>query len=294
MNESYVQAFERMIRLARWGNGLPWTVRKRCGAWLGRRYSFLRLQAAGILDNLCTNLDVPRSTAEAHLDALCASSGVAFQMTHLLAGLPDRWIADNVRTEQAHLLDRVRTDGGVILSHHSFHQNLLAACLKHWGLATCTLANDPSILGAGEMYRFTAKLNRDTESNLNGGRFLYVHEGRELVRSMRDCLRKKLCMLLFCDFNEAKPFNRVHPFLRSRLQPPSGVVSYAHRHGSPFYFAGFRLADDYTYRLYLEDLDAGSTGEDDAGAQELMRRYLAALERHVRLFPSAWQTWEIL
>lgn len=296
MDETYTKRFALMIRLGQWGNALPWRARKGLGALFGRYFSFLRLKEQQIVENISRNLGLPRSTSTEYFVDLCRSSGVAFQMANILAGLSDEWIAENVITRQRALLDRIKSEGGVILSHHSFHHNLLIASLKHWGLSTSVLANPPAAQSDDErIYRFTVKLNADTESNLNGGRFLYVNEGKELIRSIKDCLKKKTCILLFCDFNEPKPFNRQYQFLGSQIQPPSGVIRYAHRKGSPFYFAGLTLSADYKYHLHIERLEPSGTALDaEEHVDHIMQLYISALEAFIRDNPSCWQHWDIL
>ncbi len=224
---------------------------------------------------------------------LCESSGVAVQMAWRLAHTPCGWFQRHVRVEQPELLARIGQTGAVFLSHHSYHHNLLISFCKTTGLASFPVGNPPTAFSADDyLYHFTLQLNEATATNLNGGAWLFNNQGRTFLQGIRQALASRQLLLVFCDFNEPKQANQVYPFLGRQLQIPGGVIRLVEKEDAPVYFAGFHLEPSSgNYSLHLEPLQGGSA--PTAGTPPLGQRYLAALERHIRRHPAAWQNWEI-
>lgn len=293
MSDAYEKSFVRLLRLGRICQPLPLGFALTLGAHLGRRHSFLHHRRDSILANLRGALGLDETAANAAFSNLCASSGVATQMVWHLPNIDNDWLAQKIHTANSDSIRCLQAEGGVVLSHHSFHHNLLASSFKRWGLTTMPVANPPTAFSSNDyLYRFTLFLNGATETNLNGGRFLYVNGGREFLQSLRNALLERHVLLVFCDFNEAKPFNSSYPFLHRTLQPPSGVLRQALREGRPFYFAGFQWSPGEGFALSLRPLIEIDVSPSEDSLDTVLRRYLTALSDHLRIYPHAWQMWD--
>lgn len=292
--DTYTKAYIRLIEQAKYVRALPWALKCRIGAWRGRRSSFLLQRHEQITTAMQVHLGIGRVEAEQQFRLLCESSGVAMQMVWQLADISSGWLARHIQTPDEKLLEEIGRTGAVILSHHSYHHNLLISFFKRCGLPAFPVGNPPTAFSADDyLYNFTLQLNQFTATNLSGGHWLYNNRGREFLLGLRQALEPRKILLVFCDFNEVKKSNPVLSFLGKTLQMPNGVLHLVEKETVPVYFAGFRLKPSGEYVLSLTRLQ--SQGVDpgvDPGVAPLGVQYLRALEQHVRRYPSAWQCWE--
>lgn len=286
--DAYTRTYIRLLRCSRSWRYLPWSLKYRIGALMGRYGSFLLHRTDQIVASMQVALGIDRAAAEQQFRLLCENSGVAMQMAWQLADTPSAWFERYIRIEQPHHVQSIGKTGAVILSHHSYHQNLLISYFKTTGLASYPVGNPPTAFSEDDyLYRFTLYLNQSTATNLNGGEWLYNDQGRAFLLGIRHALESRQILLVFCDFNEPKKSNPVYPFLGKQLQIPGGVIRLVEKESLPVYFAGFSPQSSGRYALSLEPLHTGG------GTPPLAQQYLQALERHVRRFPAAWQCWEI-
>lgn len=237
-------------------------------------------------------LGIDHQDATHHLRLLCESTGVAMHMVERLANIPCGWLERYVHVSDKELLEEIGRNGAVILSHHSYHHNLMISFFKLCGLPLYPVGNPPAAFSEDDyLYQFTLRLNQATASNLNGGSWLFNSRGKEFLLGVRKSLELRKILLVFCDFNESKKTNPVLPFLGKTLQMPNGVLSLLEKECVPIYFAGFCLQSSDRYLLTLTRLQ---TKQDSPAAAPLGVQYLEALERHVRQHPSAWQHWEMM
>lgn len=292
--DPFTQAYVALIKGAQPYRHLPWVLKARVGRWLGRRHSFLLQREAAIIRRLQDALGLDEAGAHACFVQLCENTGQAMQMVTQLPKLTPGWIRRNVCFDTPAPLDELRARGGLVLTHHSYHHNLLASCFKGWGLSAFPVANPPEAFGTHEfLYRFTVELNARTQANLAGGRFLYVNDARALLRGIREVVARRQVIYMLCDFDEPGPGNRVYPFLDRTLQIPGGVLRAFAGESVPVYFAGLRLGPHGRYHVGWTPLprseQAADAGDPTRG---LGQAYVLALQTWVRAYPQAWQGWE--
>lgn len=288
--DEYTKTYISLIEHARSCDRLPWWIKCRIGAWFGRNRSFLLLRQQQITDSMQACLGISQFEADGHFRLLCESSGVAMQMVRQLADISVDWLEKHIRTTDGDVLQEIRTNGGVVLSHHSYHHNLLISFFKRCGLPAFPVGNPPTAFSEDDyLYHFTLQLNQATATNLSGGHWLYNNQGREFLTGLRQAIEPGKILLVFCDFNEAKKSNPVLPFLGKTLQMPNGVLRLVEKEPVPVYFAGFRRQPPGSYVLSLTRLHTQAV---DPKAEPLGVQYLQALERHVRQYPPTWQGWE--
>lgn len=289
--DEYTKTYISLIEHARYVRALPWWLKCRIGSWFGRHRSFLLLRREQIVATMQSCLDCDRAAAEHHFGLLCESSGVAVQMVEELDNIPERWLKRHIQLTDTGRFQDIGRDGAVILSHHSYHHNLLISFFKLCGLPVYPIGNPPTAFSADDyLYHFTLRLNRATATNLNEGGWLFNNQGKHFLTGLRQALEPQKILLVFCDFHEVKKSNPVLPFLGKTLQMPNGVLRLIEKETVPVYFAGFCRQPPGDYVLSLQRL---STQGTDPGASALGVQYLQALEAHVRRHPSAWQCWEM-
>lgn len=291
---NFTRAYIRLIQEGQRAGWMPWRWKVALGSRRGLHHSFLRLRAPSILARMQDALRLTPDQAQREFETLCASTGVATHMVPHLPRVDPRWVARHVRHEGQDGREILRAQGGLVLTHHSYHHNLLASCFQGWGLAAYPVANPPSAFGEDEfLYRFTLDLNAKTEANLiGGGRFLYVDDRRALLRGVRQVMTQRQLLYVLCDFDEAAPGNVARPFLGGMIRVPSGVLRLvAEQPQWPVYFAGLRFdVHDARYRLSWRRLERDvSLGGACAG---LDAAYVQALQDWVGAHPHAWQGWE--
>jgi lauroyl/myristoyl acyltransferase len=288
--DEYTKTYISLIEHGRFCNWLPWGAKCRIGSWFGRNRSFLLLRRQQIVDSMQACLGASQAEADGHFRLLCESSGVAMQMVRQLADISTTWLERHIQVPDQKLLEEIRQTGGVILSHHSYHHNLLISFFKVCGLPAFPVGNPPTAFSEDDyLYRFTLQLNQATATNLSGGNWLYNNRGRDFLLGLRQALEPRKIVLLFCDFNEAKKSNPIVPFLGKTLQIPNGVLRLVDKEPIPVYFAGFRRQPPDNYTMSLTRLQTQAINPQVAPLGE---QYLQALEQHVRQHPSAWQCWE--
>ena len=289
--DTYTKAYICQIERARRCRALPWALACRLGIWLGRYGSFLLQRQEQIVTSMQNSLGIDHAEASHQFRLLCESAGVALQMVWRLAHISNIWLDRQVEILDPEAFREIGQSGGVILSHHSYHHNLLISLFKRSGRAAFPIGNPPTAFSADDyLYHFTLSLNQATETNLSGGRWLYNDQGKAFVQGIRQVLESRQILLVFCDFNEVRKTNPVYPFLGKTLQIPSGVIRLVDKENVPVYFAGFRRQPPGGYALSLQKLQTRGV---DPGAPPLAEQYVAALEHHVRQHPSSWQCWEI-
>jgi len=288
--DEYTKTYIHLIEHGRYSRLLPWGLSCRIGAWFGRNRSFLLHRKVQITTSMQACLDIDAEEAGWHFRLLCESSGVAMQMVQKLADISVSWINRHILTPDQGLLEEIGQTGAVILSHHSYHHNLLISSFKRYGLPAFPVGNPPTAFSEDDyLYRFTIKLNQATASNLCGGQWLYNNRGRQFLLGLRQALKPGRILLVFSDFNESGAQNPVLRFMGRTLQIPNGVLRLIEREKVPVFFAGFRREPPVDYMLSLVRLKNSNA---NPGSPSLGVQYLKELEKHVRQYPSAWQYWE--
>ncbi|MFA6499007.1 MAG: hypothetical protein WCV64_06710, partial [Desulfurivibrionaceae bacterium] len=190
--DAYTKAYIRLIEQARYCRALPWFLKCRIGAWLGLNNSFLLQRREQITGIMQACLGIGQATADHHFRLLCESTGVAMQMVWQLANISNGWLKKHIQISEMEMFEEIRQSGGVILSHHSYHHNLLISFFKLSGLASFPVGNPPTSFSDDDyLYRFTLLLNQATATNLNGGRWLYNNQGKDFLLGLRHALEPR-------------------------------------------------------------------------------------------------------
>lgn len=284
--DNYTKAWIRIIKLAQTFRFLPWGLYRHVGRFLGKHFSFLACHKENLLYNLEHGLGLDKKRAQEEFVLNCESAGVAMCMIEKLRNISVKWLSENIRVEGLQSLERLKEHGGVVFTHHSFHHNLLMSYFKIFDVKCYPVVNLPRAFSGDDfLYKWTVELNGATESNLAGGRMLYVDDKRKLFQEMDKALQEKGILVILCDFNSDAKSSMPYALFGKELKIPTGALKFAQDKESEVFFAGFRWQPEGGYVLTLEEMHR---------EKDYIDEYMDNLEKYLRLYPSAWQNWEHL
>lgn len=288
-----LDAYVALIEGARRWQAWPWSVKSRVGAREGRLRSFLLQRREAIESAMQWRLRIDAAAARASFQRLCESTGVASHMVWHLPRMNDGWLARNVRANDPAPLRMLAATGGLVVSHHSYHQNLLPVSLRIWGIRAHPVARSPALFsqeafgGHRFLQEFTQYLDRATVAQLDGAQALYIDQGRAFLRAVREAWARQEVVFMCSDFDDPQTAAPPCDFLGQTLQPPAGLFRLALEQGVPVHFAGMAWQRQCrAYELELQPLDVSH------GLEALARDYVAHLQGWIVRSPWAWQGWE--
>ncbi len=285
--DKYTKAWVRLIGLAKLFSFLPWGLYAHFGSFIGKRFSFLHHHRQNALYNLQNGLGLSQKEAQREFELNCKSSGVAMCMIEKLAHIPNEWLSFYVEIEDKALLEEIGENGGIIFTLHCFHHNLLMSYFKTIAKKTYPIVNPPAAFSSDDfLYDWTVRLNNATQTNLFGGRMLYVDDKKKLFEDMNGVLNDKGILIVLCDFNSDAKNSELYSIFGKSLNIPVGALKYAEGQECNAYFAGFRWRKNGGYALSLSRLDNSNGRYPD--------NYMQQLEAYLRKYPYVWQNWEHL
>jgi len=218
-----------------------------------------------------------------------ANHGISIStLFHYPSLAPNGWLNQIICVENSDLLREICMGGGLVLTTHCHHQNLIAAYLGAESGAMYPLAASAESSGLYRWIgRYIKKLNRDSEAWFGEGHYLYTDNKKFSVRTMLDVFARKKLILALCDVPSktisTQPANgRV--FGRF-FTPPTGSIKAAIKQGVPIYFAHM-ASEKKSLVLLLNRISTDETVED------VLHEYCGFLEKSLRRFPHSWQGWE--
>lgn len=239
------------------------------------------------MHNLENGLGLCEAKAQEEFLLNCKSSGVAMCMIEKLSDISSHWLSKNIHVDDSNLLSELKQNGGIVFTHHSFHHNLLMSYFKAIGKSGYPVVNPPTSFSSDDfLYIWTVELNASTQTNLLGGKMLYVVDKKKLFEEMNQALDEKGILIILCDFNSDAKTSTNYPIFGKNLNIPTGALKYAEQKEVGVYFAGFRWCREGNYALNLLKMTKDNGGYADD--------YMYRLETYLRQYPYAWQNWEHL
>lgn len=255
---------------------------------LGRFASPYRMRAESMVRAMRDALGLDARVARLAWRTWLENHGLFAASVFRYASLDSGWLHDCIHIAQPTVLDRIAIQGGLVITCHCHHQNMVAARI---GIATGNLSPLAASAQSSPLYPFLGSfidgINRDSERWFGTGHYLFTDTHHRLVRETYRALSTGETVLTLCDTHAPSgagtPTGRI--FGRS-IAPPTGAVSIAARLKVPIYAAIMTPGEPGKLVLHLEELGAD-------GVMELaLDRYLAFLETQVRASPASWQGWE--
>lgn len=195
------------------------------------------------------------------------------------------WLANEVVVESPEVLDKIARDGGLFLTYHSHHQNIVACIPGILGKKTYAIAaSEKGSPFAPYTGRWVRMLNGGSEAHFQGGQYLFTDELKTLLRGSKQALADGDVLICLCDFQQPGKQSLTTPLLGREISAATGTIQLALDAGVPIYCA-LLFPDAGRYRLRLCDISAVG----DAAA--VLRAYFGFLEDSVRAYPVAWQGW---
>jgi lauroyl/myristoyl acyltransferase len=253
---------------------------------LGRFWSPYHLFGPAARRAMVAALGMDERQARAAFDAVCANHGLAAVTVYAFEGPAAGWLAKLVRVAEPDRLADIARDGGLVMTYHSFHQNLLAAYLgRHCGDLHALAAPVRSSALYPHIGTFLERLNQDSEGWFGTGHYLYTEPPFAAARATHELLSAKRTVLTLCDTHLPQGPRASHGMLFGRtFTPPQGAVALAARLGVPIH-AALLVPDERGLTLRLQRL---STNGD---VPAILADYCAFFESWLRRNPACWQDW---
>lgn len=276
----YVKVAEAVARYA------PDALRLPMARLLGRLWSPYHLFAPAARRAMVAALGIDERQARAAFDAVCANHGLAAVGVYAFQGPASGWLANLVSVAEPDRLTDIARHGGLVMTYHSFHQNLLAAYLgKHCGDLHALAAPARSSALYPYIGAFLERLNDDSERWFGTGRYLYTEPPLAAARTTYALLSAGRTVLTLCDTHLPQGPRASRGMLFGRtFTPPQGAVAIAARLGVPIH-AALLVPDERGLTLHLQRL---LTSRD---VSAILADYCAFFEFWLRRNPACWQDW---
>jgi hypothetical protein len=279
--------YRRFLTAASWLARLPEQMAYRCAAAAGRIAGPWRRRR----DRVCRSIGAAGIPCDRATFWRQRSDDQAAACVNLFRH--PQW---NVRWMQRHVTmqgDPLRNifppgRGGLFLTyHHPFHHSLF--CLL--GLAGFRVqvlaAPEESSPFFGEIGAFIRLLHSNCTLHFNGGRYHFITDGKEALRTTEAVLRAGdlLCSLNDFSGNERKGERGLCRLFGRGIYPPSGSIRVAQRLGVPI-AAGAVVRDGTSYRLECRRLD------ETMPHMALLQAYFDYLAELLAIHPDLWDGWD--
>lgn len=288
MDAAQLQQFGRMYQrylrwiapLARYSPQWLWALTQRT---LGRALNPYRYRQKAIMAGMAQALGAAHRAAWA---AWCDSHSQFvrnFTRYHLLN---QETMRRQVRISDMDILAQLRTEGGLLLTYHTHHQNTLCCALGFEGCRVYAVASAPEMSPIfSYIDQWALQVNRESARHFHGGGYLFINDMRHLSRSVRKALTEKDVVVCLSDFHQPGDGCPMLPLMSRQISPPAGVIDLALRLRAPIYLA---LCAPESGQLVLRIRRLGIV--DDR--KDVLAAYIAFLEEACRQNPSCWQGWD--
>lgn len=176
--------------------------------------------------------------------------------------------------------------GVLLMTYHHHHNFLLCSVMGLLGFRTSVIAMDPRQNPLYASFKDIAdRTFRDSESHLNGGRYLYVHPNAPYVRRLHRVLDDGMLLITANDFQSPALSKRqiATTFLGRSLSVPVGSVEIAISRQARIAVGYLRWIEGGKFELHIHLLN------HLAGTKGIMRQYFRQLELLVRQDPAFWE-----
>lgn len=268
---------------------LDYSVQNTIAYQLGRILSPFRRLHPILLSSFQTALGVNLTEAKIILNQWEASKGLGTLNIFRYSQIDKEWSKRYVEIDDISVLEQIGKEGGLVLTYHTFHQNMLPIIFSSFGIRTIGIGTNP--MKSYNDLRITRyqnlKMNVINEKlKLSGGHLIYTDEKRNLIKSAKTAFANGDVVLLACDNHHVDSkfpsLNLLGGSIRINAQ---GILRLAKEAKVPVYFA--LLYPNFTggYNLHLKAIAPLINIEQN------IQGYFDFLEEHLRNEPWAWQGW---
>lgn len=288
LHPAMVAHAQRLQRHFRWGERvhrwLPRRLRPGGAALVGRVFTPDAPEAVRLWRSLQGVTGCSDARAHGLLAHWFASQGAWAVELHDYPERDASWARDGVDCDDRAALARLVERGGLLLTYHSHHHNLLAAFLGQSGTPLWAVAGTEE----GSPYKpwtgtYIRKINGGSEALFNGGRYLFTDQMRSLLVGARRAFERGQTVLTVCDNPSPGPTAVEAVLFGRRLPVATGMIELALEAGAPVTFAILYsdLAGGHRCRIASADVPLDLRG--------VVRQYAQRLEAWVGEDPHAWQ-----
>ncbi|BAQ61802.1 hypothetical protein GM3708_2208 [Geminocystis sp. NIES-3708] len=268
---------------------LDYSVQNSIAYQLGRILSPFRRVHPVLLSSFQTALGVNLSEAKTILNQWEASKGLSTLNIFRYFQIDKEWINRYVEIENISVLEKIAKVGGLVLTYHTFHQNMLPIIFSSFGIRLIAVGANPfKHLHYRHVTRYKHLRNKaiDKKLKLSGGNIIYTDDKYNLIKSAKTAFANGDVVLLACDTHHIDskfpPLNLLGLPIRINA---GGMLRLAKKAKVPVYFA--ILYPNFTggYNLHLKAMPPLMNIEQD------MQGYFDFLETHLQNVSWAWEGW---
>ncbi|MBL1210228.1 hypothetical protein [Geminocystis sp. GBBB08] len=257
---------------------------------LGRILSPFRKLHPVLLSSFQSALGVNLAEAKIILNQWEASKGLGTLNIFRYSQIDKEWVNQYVEIENISVFEKIAKVGGLVLTYHTFHQNMLPIIFSSFGIRVIGIGTNPmkNFYDLHVIQYKNFRMNAiDQKLKLSGGHLVYIDEKRNLIKNAKAAFANGDVVLLACDnhhINSKFPsLNLLGGSIRINAE---GMLRLAKEAKVPVYFALFSPNLTGKYNLCLKAIEPLTDLEQN------IQTYFDFLEQNIRSTPWVWQGWE--
>lgn len=269
---------------------LEYSVQNSIAYQLGRILSPFRRLHPVLLSSFQTALGVNLAEAKIILNQWEASKGLSTLNIFRYSQIDKEWSKRYVEIDDTSVLEKIEKEGGLVLTYHTFHQDILPIILSSIGIRLIAVGVNP--VEQHLHYRHVTQYKHlrhkaiDEKLKLSGGNIIYTYDKRNLIKSLKTVFANGDVVFLACDThhidNKFPPLNLLGLPIRINA---GGILRLAKKANVPVYFALLYSNLTGGYSLHLKAIASLTNIKQD------MQEYFNFLETHLKNVPWAWEGW---
>ena len=285
---AFALSYDRFMRLVgRMSATAPAATQAFLARWMGRLLSPYRQRAAAMSSAMGQALMLDAEETRRFWYDWLENHGLFALSTYHFRSLNTGWLSSRITVENSELLSLLKIQGGLVMTYHCHHQNLIAARI---GIACGNMTALAASANSSPLYPYLGphieRINCDSARWFGDGYYLFTDKRIELVRKTQARLSSGKVVLTLSDTPWPVRTNMPagHIFGR-QISPPTGAVAIAVRLGKPI-VAAIMIPGSEGLTLRLRRLVSS------ADVAAVLSDYFFFLETTARNFPACCQGWE--
>ena len=252
--------------------------------WLGKKFSPYRVYLPHVRRSLLyIQLNNCKEAIQKQCDSWLESHGI-FCNSIFKFNTMNSWLENETINTSTEMIKKLSNTGGLVLSYHSFHHNLLLSYLS-------VVTHKPVFVFAAPekncaYYPYTGKytqiINSKTQKLFNGGEYLFTDNLKKSLSLAKKALQKNEIVISLNDNPAFGNGIETHYFMGKKFSLATGSIRIALEQKKPIYASIFYPDLHGKYVFQLIELRTDSV-------HSVISDYLNFLQMHVSKSSYCWQ-----